>query len=180
MFCFYGGCVLTGKRVNEMGSEEVTIRLVEPRDQEAIARMWEALSAYHTQLDSRMPQMAAGAPAAYASRLVEVRNDAQTHAFVAEVEGMVVGYVLGAIVDLTPDLFEHEDVGFVADIYVEPEQRRQGIARQLFSAICDWFAAQGVHQIEWQVAVANAEARRFWEAVGGRALTMRMRLSRPE
>ena len=109
-----------------------------------------------------------------------MRNDAQTHAFVAEVQGAVVGYVLGAIVDLTPDLFEHEDVGFIADIYVEPQHRRRGIARQLFHAICDWFAAQGVRQIEWQVAVANSDARRFWEAVGGRALTMRMRLSRLE
>jgi len=106
-----------------MGLEAVTIRMVEPRDQEAIARMWEALSAYHTQLDSRMPQMAKGAPAAYASRLVEVRSDAQTRAFVAEVRGAVVGYVLGAVVDLMPDLFEHEDVGFVADIYVEPDHR---------------------------------------------------------
>lgn len=176
----WGIVQLTGKRVTEMGPEDVTIRVVESRDQGAIARMWEAMSAYHTQLDSRMPRIAAGAPAAYASRLVEVRNDAQTHAFVAEVQGAVVGYVLGAIVDLTPDLFEHEDVGFIADIYVEPQHRRRGIARQLFHAICDWFAAQGVRQIEWQVAVANSDARRFWEAVGGRALTMRMRLSRLE
>jgi len=179
-FCFCGGCVGSRKRVNEMGLEAVTIRLVEPRDQEAIARMWEALSAYHTRLDSRMPRAAAGAPAAYASRLIEVRSDAETRAFVAEVEGAVVGYVLGAVVDLTPDLFEHEDVGFIADIYVEPDYRRRGIARQLFNAICDWFAAQGVRHVEWQVAVANAEARRFWEAVGGRGLTMRMRLSRPK
>jgi ribosomal protein S18 acetylase RimI-like enzyme len=163
-----------------MGSEAVKIRTVESRDQDAIARMWEALSAYHTQLDARMPQMAAGAPAAYASRLIEVRNDAQTRALVAEVDGAVVGYVLGAIVDLTPDLFEHEDVGFVADIYVEPAFRRRGIARLLFHAICDWFAERDVHHVEWQVAVANGEARRFWETVGGRALTMRMRLSRAE
>jgi len=171
---------LTEKRVTEMGPDDVTIRRVEPRDQQAIARMWEALSVYHTQLDSRMPQMTAGASAAYASRLVEVCDDDQTHAFVAETGGAVVGYVLGAIVDLTPDLFEHEDVGFIADIYVEPEHRRRGIARELFQAICGWFAAQSVRQIEWQVAVANGDARRFWEAVGGRALTMRMRLSRPE
>ena len=180
MFFLWAIVQPTGKWVIEMGPEDVTIRMVEPRDQEIIARLWEALSVYHTQLDSRMPQMAVGAPAAYASRLVEVRDDVQTHAFVAEIEGAVVGYVLGAVVDLTPDLFEHEDVGFIADIYVEPEHRRRGIARQLFQAICGWFAAQDVRQIEWQVAVANSDARRFWEAVGGRALTVRMRLSRPE
>ncbi len=162
--------------MDNKGMESVTIRPVEPHDQEAIARMWAALSTYHTQLDSRMPRMAAGAPAAYASRLIEVRGDAQTRAFVAEVDGTVVGYVLGAIVDLTPDLFEHEDVGFVADIYVEPAFRRRGIARQLFRGICHWFAEQNVRRVEWQVAVANEEARRFWESVGGRELVVRMRL----
>jgi ribosomal protein S18 acetylase RimI-like enzyme len=162
--------------MDSMGVGTAIIRPAEPRDQDAIARMWEALSAYHTRLDARMPQMAAGAPAAYASRLIEMRSDAHTRAFVAEVDGATVGYVLGAIVDLTPDLFEHEDVGFVADIYVEPALRRRGIARQLFDALCHWFAQQNVYRVEWQVAVANEEARRFWESVGGRDLVVRMRL----
>lgn len=160
-----------------MQTSAVTIRPVEPRDQEAIARMWRALSEYHVILDSRMPAMAAGAPQAYASRLMDVRDDPTTCALVAETEGRVVGYILGAVIDLTPDLFEHEDVGFIADIYVEPAYRRRGIARQLFHAACAWFAGRGVRHVEWQVAVANQDARRFWEAVGGRALTMRMRLS---
>ncbi len=160
-----------------MQTDAVTIRPVEPRDQEAVARMWQALSEYHVALDTRMPVMAAGAPQAYASRLMDVRDDPSTCALVAETDGVVVGYVLGAVIDLTPDLFEHEDVGFIADIYVEPDYRRRGIGRQLFQAVCEWFAQRGVRHIEWQVAVANQEARRFWEAVGGRALTMRMRLS---
>lgn len=163
-----------------MQTNQIIIRPVEPRDQEALARMWQALSEYHVAIDSRMPVMAHGAPQAYASRVMDVRDDPSTCALVAEAGGVVVGYILGAVIDLTPDLFEHEDVGFIADIYVEPAYRRRGIARQLFHTVCDWFADRGVRHVEWQVAVANQDARRFWEAVGGRALTMRMRLSRPE
>jgi len=155
----------------------ITIRLVEAGDQQTIARMWQALSDYHAQLDSRLPVTTPGAAERYATRMIEVRDDEEMRAFVAEVGGQVVGYILGATIDLQPDLFEHEDIGFIADIYVAPECRRRGVARQLFEAMCRWFEERGIRHVEWQVAVANQEARSFWKAVGGRALTMRMRVS---
>ena len=160
-------------------AKTILIRPVAPGDQAVIAQMWQALSDDHVHLDSRFPATVPGAAERYAERMIEVREDEDTRAFVAEVEGQVVGYVLGATIDLSPDLFEHEDIGFIADIYVEPTHRRQGVARRLFDAMCEWFEMRHVRHIEWQVAVANQEARHFWTAVGGRALTMRMRFSRP-
>ena len=157
-------------------TNEVTIRRVRRRDEPAISRLWEALSEYHVALDDRMPVPAPGAAGRYAARLIERRNDPYTRAFVAEVGREVVGYVLGAVVDLHPDLFEHVESGYIADIYVAPAYRRRGIARQLFGAITGWFRQQGVQHIEWQVAAANPEGVAFWEAVGGRPIMVRMRL----
>ncbi len=117
-----------------------------------------------------------GAAGLYASRLLERRDDPDTRTFVAEVDGEAVGYVLGAVIDMLPDLFEHDDVGFIADIYVAESFRRHGIARALVDTINAWFAEQGVAHTEWQVADANAAGRRFWESVGGRPLMTRMRV----
>jgi GNAT superfamily N-acetyltransferase len=154
----------------------VTIREVEPRDEAAIARLWQELSDYHVVLDPRLPAPVPGAAGLYASRLLERRDDPDTRTFVAEVDGEAVGYVLGAVIDMLPDLFEHDDVGFIADIYVVEPYRRRGIARALVDTINAWFAEQGVSHTEWQVADANAPGRRFWESVGGRPLMTRMRV----
>ena len=157
-------------------SEMITIRLVEPQDENAIARLWQLLTDYHVQIDPRLPGATPGAAARYASRLVERRDDPSTRAYVALVGEHVVGYILGAVVDLHPDLFDRENSGFIADVFVDPSHRRRGIARRLVTAITGWFAEQGVTHTEWQVAVANTAGIRFWEAVGGSAVMQRMRV----
>ncbi len=157
-------------------ASEVRIRRVRRRDEGAIARLWLALSEYHVALDDRMPVPTEGAAERYAARLVERRNDPQTRAFVAEIDREVVGFVLGAVVDLYSDLFEHAESGYIADVFVDPAHRRRGVARQLFGAMAGWFAEQGVAHIEWQVAATNPAGVAFWEAVGGRPVVVRMRL----
>ena len=149
-------------------ADDLFIRPVEPQDHNAIARLWQALTDYHVQLDPRLPVSAPGAAENYAARLLERRDDPYTRTFVAEVGGQVVGYILGAVIDLTADLFEYVDAGFIADVFVDPAYRRRGIARRLVETMNNWFAEQGVARVEWQVATKNPDAIRFWEAVGGK------------
>jgi ribosomal protein S18 acetylase RimI-like enzyme len=160
----------------ETVTDELLIRPVEPKDEKAIAHLWQALSDYHVQIDARLPGTTPGAAERYASRLIERRDDPATRTCVAQVNGHVVGYVLGAVVDLHPDLFEHVDVGFIADIYVDPVYRRQGIARRLVETLNQWFGEQGVEHTELQVSAVNTDGQRFWEAVGGSAIMVRMRM----
>jgi GNAT superfamily N-acetyltransferase len=154
----------------------VVIRDVEPEDQPAIARLWQTLSEYHLQIDARMPKPTPDAAQDYAARLLERRDDPYTRTFVAEVNGGVVGYILGAVVDLQPDLFEHVDTGFIADLFVELPYRQHGIGRLLVETMTDWFRTQGVRAIELQVAAANEAGIRFWKAVGGDPIVVRMRI----
>ncbi len=157
-------------------NQQVVIRAVTPGDKAAIARMWQALTAYHVALDPRLPDATPGAADRYADRLIERRDDPRTRSFVAEVAGEVVGYILGAIIDLHPDLFRHVESGFIADVFVEPAYRRRGIAQQLVATLNAWFAQQGVRHTEWQVAAANTAGIDFWDAVGGLAIMVRMRM----
>jgi ribosomal protein S18 acetylase RimI-like enzyme len=158
----------------EAMADDITIRPVAPPDEDAIARLWQALTDYHVHLDPRLPTSTPGAAENYAARLLERRDDPYTQAFVAEVGGQVVGYILGAIIELQPDLFEYTDSGFIADVYVDPAYRRRGIARQLVETLAAWFAERGVFLVEWQVAARNPDAIHFWESVGGQPLTIRM------
>jgi GNAT superfamily N-acetyltransferase len=146
-----------------------------------LAHLWQALVDYHTQLDGRLPRTANGAATRYAERLLRrVEHSTFTRAYVAELDGQVVGYVLGSVLDLHPDLFEQREAGFIADLFVLPAYRRRGIARRLVAAVNAWFAEQGMRIVEWSVAAANVEGLRFWEALGGQPIMVQMRVSLDE
>lgn len=154
---------------------EVTTRQVTADDADAIAGLWQQLVDYHRQLDPDLPGAAHGGAKRYARRLVQRLDDPYTRAFVAEADGQVVGFVLGMIVDLMADIFDQEPGGFLADIYVHPDYRRQGIGHALVTALTDWFRHQQVYYFEWQVAARNQEGRAFWRSFGGREVMVRMR-----
>ncbi len=156
--------------------EPIVVRPVATQDKEALAHMWQALVDYHTQLDARLPPAAEGAATRYAERLLRrVQNGKNAQAYVAETDGQVVGYVLGSVLDLHPDLFARREAGFIADLFVLPAYRRRGIARRLVAALNAWFAAQGMQIVEWNVAAANTEGLRFWQAQGGQPIMVQMR-----
>jgi ribosomal protein S18 acetylase RimI-like enzyme len=158
-----------------MDEAAVMIRRATPVDADDIARLWEALVDYHYQLDPSLPQAAPDGGYRYALRLIDRMEDSHTRVFVAEENGVIVGYVLAIILDLAPEMFAQEYSGFLADIYVDEQYRQQGIGRQLVEAVQQWFAQCGVAYYEWYVASKNPAGLAFWRSVGGRDVLIRMR-----
>ncbi len=153
----------------------MNIRPAGEDDVPAIGQMWEKLAQYHNMLDAALPPAARGGGKVYARRLISRLGDPQTHVVVAEDDGRLVGYALAVVVDVIPDMFIQENSGFLADIYVDDDYRRQGVGRALVDAVTAWLAGQGVRSFEWYVAEHNAAGRRFWESLGGRRVMIRMR-----
>ncbi|MEO0565632.1 MAG: GNAT family N-acetyltransferase, partial [Chloroflexota bacterium] len=94
--------------------------------------------------------------------------------------GLIVGYVLATISDPTPSMFRALPVGSLADLYVLPDVRRRGVARQLVDVAMEWFRGQGVEAVEWEVAEANHAGRAFWDSLAGRPIMIRHRMSLAE
>ncbi|MCU0496591.1 MAG: GNAT family N-acetyltransferase [Anaerolineae bacterium] len=153
------------------------IRLATASDTEAIAQLWEKLVAYHRALDPDLPDAATNGGRLYAQRLSDRMNDSHTRIFVAVEDGQVVGYVLGVIVDLVPEMFQPEIGGFLADIYVDAPYRGRGIGRDLVETLMAWFQERQVRYVEWFVASKNADAQAFWTSLGGRDMMIRMRIN---
>ncbi|MCU0511693.1 MAG: GNAT family N-acetyltransferase [Anaerolineae bacterium] len=151
------------------------IRAAKPADAPAIGALWLQLAEYHRGLDDRMPVPAADGAQRYASRIASSLADTHTRVYVAEVDGQPVGYVMGVIVDLLPEMFVEERAGFLADIFVLPSYRQQGTGRALVQALRGWFRARGITHFEWYVASANTAGIAFWQAVGGAEVMLRMR-----
>ncbi len=144
-------------------------------DAEAIARLWEELVNYHCALDSALPRKSPNGKQIYAQRIVDRLDDIQTCTLVAEEDRQIVGYAVGVVIDLVPDMFIQETAGFIADIYVSPEYRKHGVGRALVETLIIWFRGEGIKHFEWSVAAKNHTGHEFWSAVGGRDVMIRMR-----
>ena len=155
--------------------DDAVIRPATENDAATIGDLWVQLVDYHHELDSKLPTATEDGSQRYARHIVERIHDRGTQAFVAEIDGRVVGFILGVIVDLAPEMFEHETSGFVADLFVEETYRQTGVGRKLVVAMAGWFRAHGLGHMEWYVAMHNTSGRAFWQALGGRDVMARMR-----
>jgi len=63
---------------------------------------------------------------------------------------------------------ESTPVGFVEGVYVLPDWRRHGIARQLFDAIADWSRARGCRELASDALIDNDVSQRAHLALGFR------------
>jgi ribosomal protein S18 acetylase RimI-like enzyme len=152
------------------------IRLMKPMDAPAVVELWSSLVAHHRAMTTDLPAAAPNGAARYVKRLIQRLDDPFTRILVAEDNGRVIGFALGTVVDLLPDIFDLEPGGYLADIFVDPLYRQRGLGRGLVRAMLDWFREQQVRYIELSVAVHNEEAIAFWKAVGGREVMLRMRI----
>jgi len=157
--------------------DQVVIRPVTTADAPAIAALWASLVAYHKALDSALPPAAPNGSGRYTKRLLQQLDDPYTCALVADDKGQIVGFILGMVVDLLPDIFAQEPGGFLADVFVDAPYRRRGIGKALVEALIDWLRRQNVTHFDWHVAAQNPDALAFWRSFGGREVMIRMRAS---
>ena len=84
------------------------------------------------------------------------------------------------------DVTHHDIVGFcdagasrghngyaaeVYRIYIEHHAKRHGLGREMFEQVIDWLSAQQLRSLIIWVLDDNHHARRFYEAMGGRAMS---------
>lgn len=151
------------------------IRLAREDDAERIGELWLEMIEYHRGFDERMFRASTKGGSIYSENIQNRLSDKRTRVLVAEVRGEIVGYALGMILDVPPELFMPMHSGFVADIYVAEAHRRQNYGRRLVERLVLWFESQDVQYFEWHVTAKNHIARKFWEAIGGQATMLRMR-----
>lgn len=77
--------------------------------------------------------------------------------FVAEVESLVVGYVISRRVDTS---------GHVIAIAVAPEHRNRGIGTALMQAVMQKFKEMSLKDVWLEVRMSNTAARQFYKNLG--------------
>ncbi len=84
-------------------------------------------------------------------------------AAVAKHENEIVGFIFCNISRLSGYSYEGSPLfGYIADTYVLPEFRKQGIAKRLAEHAIGWLKENEVSYVELKVLESNSAAHRFW------------------
>ncbi len=101
----------------------------------------------------------------FASEMAQRASDPDSLLSVAELDGELVGFCF-SYVSRKPRYFRLGKFGFIGDLFVRPEYRRQGIGHDLVRAAMKFFEKNKVKQVELLVAIKNEDTIKFWESIG--------------
>jgi GNAT superfamily N-acetyltransferase len=135
----------------------VIVRHARPEDLPAIVALMEELARFE-KMEGPPPEAAERLRAdAFERRRVEV--------FVAEREGRVIAY---AATFETYSTFRARPVLYLEDLFVTERERRRGAARAMMAHLAREALRRGCARLAWVVLDWNADAQRFYEALGAR------------
>jgi ribosomal protein S18 acetylase RimI-like enzyme len=154
--------------------DRVLIRRAAPGDRPALGRLGALLMRVHYGLDpQRFMKPGEEAEEGYAWFLGDELAEDDVVVFVAERDGVVMGYVYAGI---EPQSWKElrERAGFIHDIVVDAPGRRTGIATALLDAAIGWLRDQGVPRVLLWTSTGNAGAQALFTRLGFRKTMIEM------
>ncbi len=153
-----------------MNADEFIVRTGKRGDARAAARLWVMSAEEHTTYDT-VYTTAPDAEKTMRSFLEDLAAGGFSRLFVAEVAGEIVGFASGEIREGSL-AFDARTWASVEDVYVLPEFRSFGIGRTLLAACREWAMDKGANGITLQVAARNSRARKFYEDLNFREISV--------
>ena len=153
-----------------MEEKGFTIRPGRRDDAAEAARLWMQSAEEHTAHDP-VYATAAGAEKTMRRFLADLANSGHSFLFVALAGGRTVGFISGELREGSPT-FLPKTWASVDDVFVEPDHRNLGMGRALLRSVEAWAKERGASGVSLQVAAANARARKFYEELGFREISV--------
>src|SRR6185436_629319 len=143
------------------------IRPARVEDVPAVLPMVEKLCRLHESWDPAKYSFLPNIPQMYDQWLRERAGHRRSVFLVAETSGprTIVGFVIGTVEREIP-IYRLKEYGFLHDLWVEPEYRNEGAARQMVMLALEKFKEMGVVQVRLDTAANNAAARRLFATCG--------------
>ena len=144
----------------------ITVRGAIPSDGAAIAGLNAHVQGIHAAAHPwrfKAPSASPDTAAAFKTML----SAPNRFAFLADVEGVPAGYVIGEIIHRAETIFHHANaLVHVEHIAVRTNARRRGVGRALLDAAKAHGASQGVTLLELEVWAFSDDARGFFKRYG--------------
>lgn len=150
----------------------VSVRPARSEDLVALARLLDEIAAFHHCEDPA--QFREPAAAEHGRYLEERFQDPDAAVFVAEDERVLAGIAVTVIREAPPFLNPNRFV-LLENLAVATEFRRTGVGRKLVDAAVLWARARDMQELDLNVYEFNHSAIRFYEAIGFRTVSRRMK-----
>lgn len=154
------------------------VRQAQEADQAAVGDLWIQLLEEQETLEGRF-SMAEDARERWENDFPMWLDNETRRVYVAESNGEIVGFASARRWG-PPPIYEESSEIYLDELYVRPDDRRQGFGTQLVTAIRQWTNRVGARRIRLRVLTANNAGRAFWAAQNAIPLTMTLTLEQPD
>jgi ribosomal protein S18 acetylase RimI-like enzyme len=157
----------------------MVIRSATAEDVPGVLPMVAKICAFHEALDPAKYGFLPHPERMYDGWLVSRTKDRRSVFLVAEREpsagepALLTGFLV-ATTEREIGIYRLKEFGFIHDLWVEPEYRNEGLARQVVMLTVERFREIGVAQVRMDMAHKNDAARRLFESCGFRVSTTEM------
>ena len=156
------------------------IRPATPVDVSAVLPMVAKICALHESWDSAKYGFLPNPELRYDRWLAKIATDDRAVFLVAETEAtepkkspILVAFLVATVEREIP-IYRLKEFAFIHDIWVEPEYRHAGIARQMVMQAIELFGKMGIKQIRLDTSAPNEAARSLFSSCGFRLSTLEM------
>jgi ribosomal protein S18 acetylase RimI-like enzyme len=154
------------------------IRPATAEDVPMVLPMVARICAFHESLDPAKYALRGDPQEMYRGWLVSRSRDRNSVFLVAEARDdplQLAGFLVGTVENEIP-IYRLQKYGFIHDLWVEPQYRNEGIARQMVSLAIERFGTIGVEQIRLDTAAGNEVAKSLFRSCGFRESVVEMLL----
>jgi ribosomal protein S18 acetylase RimI-like enzyme len=153
----------------------MTIRPATSADVPQVIPMVARIAELHESWDSDKYGYKPNVAQMYRGWMTTRADDPRSVFLVAEREDRLVAFLIGTVEKEIP-IYRLEQFGFIHDLWVEPNYRNEGIARQMTMLAIEKFRAIGVKQIRLDTHAKNDAARALFASCGFRPSVTEMLL----
>jgi ribosomal protein S18 acetylase RimI-like enzyme len=157
-----------------MTAQAVTVRAATRNDLDALGRLGASLMRSHYAYDPQRFMAPGPHPDhGYGRFLGSLLDQPDAAIFVAEKDGVVIGYVYAGLEPVSWRELR-DAAGFVHDLIVDEPHRQKGVAMSLMEAALAWLRDRGAPRVVLGTAQQNAAAQRLFERLGFRRTMVEM------
>ncbi|MBD2205156.1 GNAT family N-acetyltransferase [Calothrix sp. FACHB-1219] len=149
------------------------IRNATPADVPKVLPMVAKICALHDAWDSAKYGFLPNPEQRYQNWLGRLANSERSVFLVTEDAENLVAFLVATVEREIP-IYRLQEYAFIHDLWVEPEYRQKGVAKQMVMQAVERFEQMGVKQIRLDTAAINEAARKLFASCGFRISTIEM------
>lgn len=142
----------------------IDIREAKESDIEELVRCHRQFMEHHINVDKHFT-LKAGVEEKWKEQINDSVINSDNLVLIAEVNSNIVGCAYTLIRNGALD-FGPEKIGYLCDVFVEPDYRRRGIAKGFLLSSQRWLLKKGIHTIEASWSLHSVEAQNTWPSLG--------------